>query len=330
MTRPALASPVLLDTSTWSRLQDGQAPDIEHRLRVLGESGAVVFIVPLEAAIEAAGCRLGAKDRLAFMREFPGAAYPETTAHDLRQQDVSNLLRHVAGHPPVVKPIALRPLSELSISEHLLSGLKTASDLVAAHEAPAQLARASDRETDRAKLDTRYRRISDILHGIDSVEGLSADVLNTTGLPDRDQLRRLMTDMRAMPERGKPFDPIWMELVVPALARLGAPEDVLALVRPVWRHPDRRAQLAPCLAASAAVIERTVRNPRANYKKSELFDRDLAAYLPLVRVLCCDKRNRDPLRRVVRAGGLAVEVHRGDHLDSIARAAENWGDRGQP
>ena len=100
------------------------------------------------------------------------------------------------------------------------------------------------------------------------------------------------------------------------------PNQVSALreLRVLRRDHDRWCRTAPELACSLAVRETLQNDLRRTYSSSDDLDASHALYAPIVDIFTCDKRNAEPIRRVLAKAGRTTEVVRSGRLEDVAAA----------
>jgi hypothetical protein len=322
-----------LDTADWSYLESGRDPEAAATLRALTSAGAVKVVVTHDHLVEVAGLRRGLRQRLAFMRDFPGTLlFPFSGSKLLRLAAFEFALNALGGQYPA-QPVQVFPMCEESLNDlvsiakqvwplrvvHRLSAMVTSH--VSRHSAVEQrevrdaleklqrLARIGDRKRLEAHLAAKAPRLGG-LRGV--IQRASWPIL----LPLYD-----WASSRGLTARVKHADFLFDRLVTTALPTTFSTDPrLLEGLAKLWTNPEALALMSPALACVKAIAK--AQTPTHDVQKIESTEHDKhhAAFAPLVHVFTCDKRNQPVVAKAVQLGRCKTRVLRTGSVAEVVKA----------
>jgi len=314
-----------LDQADWSALEGGSFPVEEERLRSLGESGSVQFVLSKAHLLENDGLTHGRAERERYLSTFPGVICPEPHASELLALAGSALADIAAGREPrrfvLSHAAARKELSELPAG---LGTVRSAIAMASTFERAGLEIHAqasTPRPSDKLMAALGRGDADAVLHELRKVRFVSADheaFVRQACVTASDFVRAAREAGHLMP-MDKRFDSQFVTCVVPHLpSSARSSDEALRAIHACWSKLTASALEAgdPLLAlrCHAAVWREQHYGSGGAVDLSARIDREHAVFasLPGLRVFTCDKRNATALRkvlptsiRVVRTGRLA-------------------------
>ena len=320
--RPIL---VYLDQADWAGLEarshNGPAADA---FRQLGAGGRALFVLSPFHLVETVGLREGLDQRLRFLRSLDGTYLMTPEAGGVEEMLARRLYGVLSGlDPPPVSLVAQQlATTQPEVLEEIVTPFRVVRRFVGWGAGAEQTARSA-----RSKPgDDAARFASNFLSG--DMSRLEAGMRR--GGHGSLRIRIAKTVSRLVSPILSRLDPSMVELRDEPLLRShvaahfpkDVPNQVSALreLRVLRRDHDRWCRTAPELACSLAVRETLQNDLRRTYSSSDDLDASHALYAPIVDIFTCDKRNAEPIRRVLAKAGRTTEVVRSGRLEDVAAA----------
>lgn len=325
---------VYLDTADWSDLEVARDPAATAELRALGASGAASFIVTHEHLREAIGLTSGRRNRIEFMRAFPGTVLACVGGAQLLK--LATFEFAMALFEGEIAPQAFRCVPMASeTADQILAAMKPMRYLHWIDSFNARVtARSSDAgvKVERAQRDANRKlhrlarqgdltRLEEYLRGSGKVR---AGLSGRAQLLAARSLARLYEWMyaRGLLSRASGGEVLFDQLVTGVLPpSIATDTSIMRALYTRWSDPRVLATLAPSLACVKAIASAQTPTRDVQKVRSTEVDKHHAVFAPLVDVFTCDKRNHPIIDRTLRLAGISVSVLRTRSLLEAARIA---------